>query len=170
MDRMCFKGSTSGYKSYKTASLVQLDVRINKEKIGGLQRVDIALSKSEKVGELGDSVPTYGIPRLYCEEAGNLFISGIEIEVYEKFLVSDAQMRVSEKLCFTKKDASGVELVTGVPYVHSLWVHSDKPLYALVTAKLVARREGYGDEVLYALFELSKVGAESEGVFDLKKG
>ena len=134
--------------------------------------MDIALSKSEneKVGELGDSIPTYGIPRLYCGELGNSFISGIEIEVYEKFLVSDAQMHVSEKLCFNKKDKSGVELVTGVPYVHSLWVHSEKPLYALVTAKLAVMREGRGDEALYTLFELSKVSAESEGLIDLKKG
>ena len=149
---------------------MKLDVRISKEKIDGLQRVDIALSKSEVEDELDNGVPTYETPRLYSDLAGNLFINGIEIEVYEKDLPLGAHMRVSEKLCFHKQEESRAELALGIPYVHSLWVHSEKSLYALITAKLAVRRVGYNDEALYALFELSKVGGESEGVIDLEKG
>lgn len=98
MDRVCLQGSVYDNVSF----LVSLDVRISKEKVDGLQRVDIALSKSEVGGKLEDSVLTYKTPLLYDDECGKLFINGIEIEVYERDS-SDAHMRVSEKLCFQKK-------------------------------------------------------------------
>lgn len=168
MDRICLQSSTCESIRF----LVSLDVRISKEKIDGLQRVDIALSKSEVGGKLEDSIPIYKPPRLYTDKAGNTFISGLEIEVYERES-SASHMRVSEKLCFHKQEDSMAELALGLPYVHSLWVHSEKPLYALVTAKLYARR-GVGsdnnEETAYALLELSKVSDESNGVIDLKKG
>ena len=164
MDRICLQSSTCESIRF----LVSLDVRISKEKVDGLQRVDIALSKSEVAGKLEDSVPTYKTPRLYNNKAGNLFINGIEIEVYERDS-SDAHMRVSEKLCFHKQEESMAELALGIPYVHSLWIHSEKSLYALVTAKLYARR-GTDEESVCALFELSTVRAESDGVVDLKRG
>lgn len=80
-----------------------------------------------------------------------------------------AHMRVSEKLCFHKQEESMAELALGIPYVHSLWIHSEKSLYALVTAKLYARR-GTDEESVCALFELSTVRAESDGVIELRKG
>lgn len=42
MDRLCLQSSTCESIRF----LVSLDVRISKEKVDGLQRVDIALSKS----------------------------------------------------------------------------------------------------------------------------
>lgn len=160
MDRICLQGSI--YDNIRF--LVSLDVRISKEKIDGLQRVDIALSKSEVGGKLEDSVLTYKTPLLYDDECGKLFINGIEIEVYERDS-SDAHMRVSEKLCFQKKKGVA-ELALGIPYVHSLWIHSDKPLYALVTSKLCVET---GKRRVYVPLELSTVSAESDGVVDLKK-
>lgn len=165
MDRICLQSSTCESIRF----LVSLDVRISKEKVDGLQRVDIALSKSEVGGKLEDSVPTYKIPRLYNSKAGNLFINGIAVEVYEMDS-SDAHMCVSEKLCFHKQEEHMAELALGVPYVHSLWVHSSKLLCALITAKLYARRGSGDDEAVCVLLELSTVSAESDGVVDLKKG
>jgi len=127
--------------------------------------VDIALSKSEVAGKLEDSVLTYKTPLLYDDECGKLFINGIEIEVYERDS-SDAHMRVSEKLCFQKRKGVA-ELSLGIPYVHSLWIHSDKPLYALVTSKLCVETD---KRRVYVPLELFTVSDESEGVFDLKKG
>lgn len=161
MDRVCLASSTCESIRF----LVSLDVRISKEKIDGLQRVDIALSKSEVAGKLDDSVPTYKTPRLYNNKAGNLFINGIEIEVYERDS-SDAHMRVSEKLCFQKKK-NMAELAIGVPYVHSLLVHSEKPLYALVTSKLCMETDR---KRVYVPLELFTVSDKSDGVVDLKKG
>lgn len=161
MDRVCLQGSVYDNVSF----LVSLDVRISKEKVDGLQRVDIALSKSEVADKLEDSVLTYKTPLLYDDECGKLFISGIEIEVYERDS-SDAHMRVSEKLCFQKRKGVA-ELALGIPYVHSLWIHSDKPLYALVTSKLCVETD---KRRVYVPLELSTVSDESEGVFDLKKG
>lgn len=161
MDRICLQGSL--YNDIRF--LVSLDVRISKEKIDGLQRVDIALSKSEVADKLADSVLTYKTPLLYDDECGKLFINGIEIEVYERDS-SDAHMRVSEKLCFQKKKGVA-ELALGIPYVHSLWIHSDKSLYALVTSKLCVETD---KRRVYVPLELSTVSAESGGVVDLKKG
>ena len=79
-------------------------------------------------------------------------------------------MRVSEKLCFHKQEESMAELAIGIPYVHSLWVHSEKPLYALITAKFYARRGSGDDEAVCVLLELSTVSAESDGLVDLRKG
>lgn len=162
MDRICLQSSTCDAIKF----LVSLDVRISKEKIDGLQRVDIALSKSEVGGKLEDSVPTYKIPRLYNSKVGNLFINGIAVEVYEMGS-SDAHMCVSEKLCFHKQEERMAELALGVPYVHSLWVHSSKPLCALVTSKLCMETDR---KRVYVPLELFTVSDESEGVFDLKKG
>lgn len=161
MDRVCLQGS--GYDDVRF--LVSLDVRISKEKVEGLQRVDIALSKSEVADKLEDSVLTYKTPLLYDDECGKLFINGIEIEVYERDS-SDAHMRVSEKLCFQKRKGVA-ELALGIPYVHSLWIHSDKPLYALVTSKLCVETD---KRRVYVPLELSTVRAESDGVVDLKRG
>lgn len=161
MDRICLQSSTCESIRF----LVSLDVRISKEKVDGLQRVDIALSKSEVAGKLEDSVLTYKTPLLYDDECGKLFINGIEIEVYERDS-SDAHMRVSEKLCFQKKK-SVAELALGIPYVHSLWIHSDKSLYALVTSKLCVETD---KRRVYVPLELSTASADSDGVVDLKKG
>ena len=161
MDRVCLQDSV--YDDVRF--LVSLDVRISKEKIDGLQRVDIALSKSEVADKLEDSVLTYKTPLLYDDECVELFINGIEIEVYERNS-SDAHMRVSEKLHFQKEE-NMAELAIGIPYVHSLWVHSDKSLYALVTSKLCMETD---KESVYVPLELSTVSAESDGVVDLKKG
>nr|DAS80291.1 MAG TPA: hypothetical protein [Caudoviricetes sp.] len=161
MDRICLQSSTCDDIKF----LVSLDVRISKEKVDGLQRVDIALSKSEVGGKLEDSVLTSKTPLLYDDECGKLFINGIEIEVYERDS-SDAHMRVSEKLCFQKKK-NMAELAIGIPYVHSLLVHSEKPLYALVTSKLCMETDR---KRVYVPLELFTVSDESEGVFDLKKG
>lgn len=163
MDRVCLQGSVYNNVSF----LVSLDVRISKEKVDGLQRVDIALSKSEVADKLEDSVLTYKTPLLYDDddECGKLFINGIEIEVYERDS-SDAHMRVSEKLCFQKKKGVA-ELALGIPYVHSLLVHSEKSLYALVTSKLCMETDR---KRVYVPLELFTVSDESEGVFDLKKG
>ena len=161
MDRICLQSSTCESIRF----LVSLDVRISKEKIDGLQRVDIALSKSEVADNLEDSVLTYKNPLLYDDECGKLFINGIEIEVYERDS-SDVHMRVSEKLCFQKKKGVA-ELALGIPSVHSLWIHSDKPLYALVTSKLCIETD---KRRVYVPLELSTVSAESDGVVDIRKG
>ena len=156
MNRVCLQSSTCESIRF----LVSLDVRISKEKVDGLQRVDIALSKSDVGGKLEDSVLTYKTPLLYDDECGKLFINGIEIEVYERDS-SDGHMRVSEKLCFQKKK-NMAELAIGIPYVHS-----EKPLYALVTSKLCMETDR---KRVYVPLELFTVSDESEGVFDLKKG
>lgn len=152
------------YKDY-IPFILSLDARINKEKIEGLQRVDIAVSKSraENQSEI-EGIPRFDVDFI-GESKGNLSIDSIEVEVYEVASSSDAHMRVSEKICFHDRDARMVYLVLGLPYVHSLWVHSDKPLYAIVTAKLFVAHDNH----FQMPFELSTI-CEGAGVTDIRKG
>jgi hypothetical protein len=162
MDKVYIKNSW--YKD-REPFILSLDARVNKEKIEGLQRVDIALLKSlaEKQSEVG-IIPRYSVPFLK-DSTGNLSIDSIEVEVYEMDSSSDAHMRVSEKICIHDREARKVYLALGLPYVHSLWVHSDKPLYAIVTAKLFVAHDNH----FQMPFELSTI-CEGAGVTDIRKG
>lgn len=116
-----------------------------------------------------DSVPRYVVTNLCGEDRGNLCLDRIEIEVYEKNSVSDEIMLVSEKLYFRGRDNQTVDLALGIPYVHSLWVHSDKLIYTLVTAKLFVLHEGYSTSLSIPL-ELSTMCKGSYEQFDIRKG
>lgn len=62
--------------------ILSLDARINKEKIEGLQRVDIAVSKSraENQSEI-EGIPRFDVDFI-GESKGNLSIDSIEVEIF----------------------------------------------------------------------------------------
>jgi hypothetical protein len=169
MDKVCLLDSGDRCRVLTKPFILSLDARVSKEMVDGLQRVDIALSKYRDTGALKDaSVPRYTVTNLHKEYDGNLCLDRIEIEVYEMDSVSDAIMRVSENVCFRERDTRKVDLALGTPYTHSLWVHSKKPLYALVKAKLFVVH-GDGNNLSIPL-ELCKVCAGDYGEVDIRKG
>lgn len=169
MDRVCLLDSGDRCRVLTKPFILSLDARVSKEMVDGLQRVSIALSKYADTEALKDaSVPRYTVTNLCKEYAGNLCLDRIEIEVYERDSASDAITCVSENVCFRERDNRKVDLALGIPYTHSLWVNSEKPLYALVKAKLFVVH-GDGNTLSIPL-ELCTVCTGDCGEVDIRKG